>query len=429
MTAPKSKIVVFGLTISSSWGNGHATLWRGLCKALAQLGHDVVFFERNVPYYAGARDLDAMVDGELVLYDDWTEVLPLAQRHCSDADVAIVTSYCSDAIAATQVMLDSGRPLTVFYDLDTPVTLDGISRGIASSYVPAQGLGDFDLVLSYTGGAALDELQHRLGARHVQALYGHVDPDVHRPMPPVPRYRADLSYMGTYASDRQAALEQLFIAPARCRPAQRFVLAGAQYPQEFPWTDNIHFVRHLPPGEHAELFSSSRCTLNITRSAMARMGWCPSGRLFEAAACGTVVLSDAWPGLEEFYVPGAEILLVRDTEDVLTALQLSDAELQRIAERALDRTLREHTAVQRARQLLQFCEDYSAYRSGRTQQQASKKTSLRDGNDCSDSLAYLSARVASTHCKQADEGLLTSTAIDLHGSAARSQQRLHIEER
>jgi len=176
----------------------------------------------------------------------------------------------------------------------------------------------------------------------------------------VAAYRADLSYLGTYAADRQAALERLFIEPARQRPAQRFVIGGAQYPQDFPWTENIHFVRHMPPPEHPAFFSSSRLTLNVTRRAMAALGWCPSGRLFEAACCGTPVLSDVWDGLDAFYTPGEEILLARGTEDALAALDMEEAEMRRIAARARERTLEEHTGDRRAAEMLAALEQVRA---------------------------------------------------------------------
>jgi spore maturation protein CgeB len=292
------KIVVFGLTVSSSWGNGHATLWRGLCKALRRKGCRVVFFERDVPYYANARDMHELPGGVLVLYADWESIETRARREVSAADVTIVTSFCPDGIAAAELAASSARAVSVFYDLDTPVTLAAISRGEAVPYISPRGLGGFDLVLSYTGGLALTELQVRLGAKLVVPLYGHVDPEVHRPAAPQPHYRSDLGYLGTYAADRQDALENLLLCPARQRPERRFLIAGAQYPQDFPWCPNIYFVGHLPPAEHAAFFSSSRLALNLTRSAMARTGWCPSGRLFEAAACGAPVLTDAWEGLD-----------------------------------------------------------------------------------------------------------------------------------
>jgi spore maturation protein CgeB len=350
------KLVIFGLTVSSSWGNGHATLWRALCGGLARRGHHVVFFERDVPYYREHRDLSELPGGELRFYREWADALPLAEKHLADADVAMVTSYCPDGVAATERVLSSPAPLRVFYDMDTPVTLERLRAGEPVDYLGPRGLRDFDLVLSFTGGKALAELKERLGARRVTPLYGSVDPEVHHPVPPVEGYRADLSYLGTYAEDRQPTLQRLFIEPARRLPGRRFVIGGAMYPQDFPWTENIYFVKHMPPAEHPAFFSSSRLTLNVTRRAMAEMGYCPSGRLFEASACGTPLLTDWWEGLEEFYRPGEEILVARTTEDAVGALELSDAELGKIARAARERAMEEHTADRRARDLEQALE-------------------------------------------------------------------------
>jgi spore maturation protein CgeB len=346
------KIVIFGLTISSSWGNGHATLWRGLVRALADQGHRVVFFERDVPYYAGARDCHEIPGGELILYAEWEATRGRARGHVADADVAIITSYCPDGIAAAEIVLAAGRALRVFYDLDTPVTLSRLARGESLSYIGPRGLRDFDLVLSYTGGAALQQLRERLDARTVLPLYGHVDPAIHYPVATVDHYRADLSYLGTFAADRQPALEALLVEPARQRPTRKYLIGGAQYPQDFPWSSNIYFVRHLPPNEHAAFFSSSRLTLNVTRRDMAEAGWCPSGRLFEAAACATPVLSDVWDGLDNFFELGSEILIARHTADVVAALDLSDSEILRLGRAARDRVLAEHTSGHRATEML-----------------------------------------------------------------------------
>jgi spore maturation protein CgeB len=345
------KIVVFGLTITSSWGNGHATLWRALCRALVRRGHRIVFFERDVPWYAEARDMSELPGVDVVLYPDWAEAGGAAERHLRDADVGVVTSYCPDGPAASAALFDSRVGARVFYDLDTPVTLDRLRAGERPAYLPPEGLGEFDLVLSYTGGTALDRLRSELGARRVAPLYGSVDPDAHSPAAPDAAYRADLSYLGTYAEDRQAALEALLVEPARRMPERRFVIGGAQYPPGFPWAPNIFFVRHMPPPEHPAFFSSSRLTLNVTRRAMAELGHCPSGRLFEAAACGTPLLSDWWEGLDRFYAPGEEILIARSSEEAVAAISLGDAELRRVAQAARARTLEQHTAEQRARDL------------------------------------------------------------------------------
>ena len=349
------KLVIFGLTISSSWGNGHATLWRGLLKAFAARGHQIVFFERDVPYYSGwHRDLHTLDYGKLIFYQDWESIYFTAQCELSDADVAMVTSYCPDGRAASSLIFDSPAELNTFYDLDTPVTLSRLEAGEDVPYLPETGLGDFDLVLSYTGGKALEALQSRLGARNVAPLYGSVDPNVHAPAKPQDQFRADISYLGTYAADRQQKLTELFIEPARLLPEKKFIIGGAQYPAEFPWTNNIHFVRHLPPADHPAFYCSSRLTLNVTRQSMAEMGYCPSGRIFEAAACRTAILSDWWQGLEEFFVPGEEILIAQNTAEAIQALGISDAELRRIANAGYEKALSHHTASHRAQELEQI---------------------------------------------------------------------------
>jgi spore maturation protein CgeB len=350
------RIVILGLTVSSSWGNGHATIWRGLCGALARQKHRVTFFERDVSYYAAHRDLPNPQGYELVLYRDWLEVASLAKTTAAEADVAIVTSYCPDARSASDLILESKCAIRVFYDLDTPVTLERLRVGEDVEYLPTYGLSPFDLVLSYTGGTALEEVATRLQARRVAPLYGSVDPAVHYPVHNKERYDCNLSYLGTYAADRQSMLEELFVKPARRRPEKKFVIGGAQYPEEFPWRPNIWFVRHVPPPEHAAFYCSSDLTLSVTRAAMAEMGYCPSGRLFEAAACGTAVVSDEWPGLDKFFEPGREILVANSADDIERALDLPREELRRVALAARERTLAEHTAEHRGAELIGLVE-------------------------------------------------------------------------
>jgi len=349
-------LVVFGLTISSTWGNGHATLWRGLCRALAANGHKVTFFERDVPYYAAHRDVIEPEGCDLILYEAFDQALPLAMRVLASADVAMITSYCPDAIAATRLALESRAGLKVFYDMDTPVTLKALERGELVPYVPTEGLSAFDLVLSFTGGPSLALLQARLGARRVAPLYGSVDPDVHAPVIRTDAPPARLSYLGTYAADRQDRLERFFLEPARRRPHDRFLLAGSQYPADFPWLPNVFYIPHVTADGHPGFFAQAALTLNVTRGAMAELGYCPSPRLFEAAACGTPVLSDSWAGLELFFEPGEEILVARTTEDATAALDMPDEALRRVGRAARDRTLAEHTAAARARDLEQALE-------------------------------------------------------------------------
>lgn len=351
------RFVIFGLTISSSWGNGHATLWRGMIDAMTKQGHRVSFYEKDVPYYAATRDGWRCPEGaSLEIYRSLEEIQARALRELDDADLAMWTSYCPDGERVSEMVLGSSAAIRGFYDLDTPVTLSALRAGDAVEYLPKAGLRDCDLVLSYTGGRALHELQRLLGAARVAPLYGWFTPETHHPSEPMEEFRGALCYLGTFAADRQAALQELFVNTAKRMPDERFVMGGAQYPDSFPWQSNIHFVRHLPPSLHSAFFCSSRATLNITRSSMAEYGYCPSGRMFEAAACGTPMISDWWEGLETFFTPGTEVLRADSTEDVTRALMLSDRELRLVGEAARQRSMEQHTATSRVAELESICE-------------------------------------------------------------------------
>lgn len=341
------RIVIFGLSVTSAWGNGHATLWRGLLRALARRRNTVTFFEKDVPWYASYRDLTEIPGVNLVLYSNWESVRAEAATAVRNCDAAIVTSYCPDSQSATD-LLGEYETTRIFYDLDAPVTLDRVRRGEQVEYVPRDGYAAFDLVMSYTGGRALADLRSMLGARNVVPIYGSVDPAVHRPVTPVERWRGDLSYLGTWAADRQEGVNRLLVEPARRSPNLRFMIGGAMYDQTFPWTDNIFFNPHIAPMEHSAFYCSSRVTLNVTRAAMAAYGYCPSGRLFEAAACGVPVVSDLWEGLDQFFQPGGEILVAGSADDVLKGLARDEVDLRAIGHRARERTLDLHTAGHRA---------------------------------------------------------------------------------
>jgi spore maturation protein CgeB len=342
------RIVVLGLSITSSWGNGHATTWRALVKALAKRGHEVAFLERDVPWYAANRDLPRPPWCETILYGSVGE---LADRHAAriaSADLVVVGSFVPDGIEAIDLVQSTAGGTTAFYDIDTPVTLAALAAGGCAYLAPRQIPG-FDLHLSFTGGPTLRRLESEFGARRARALYCSVDPDVHGPRP-VP-VRWDMGYLGTYGADRQPMLDALLTEPARRLPAARFAVAGAQYPDAIAWPPNVERIEHLPPSGHAAFYAAQRLTLNVTRADMAAAGWSPSVRLFEAAACGTPILSDAWDGLEELFRPGAEILVGRTADDALEALSRPDAELRAVGERARARVLSAHTADHRAAEL------------------------------------------------------------------------------
>jgi len=333
-----------------------------MLKGLHRQGHSATFFERDVEYYAAHRDLSAPDFCELVLYEDWASIQPRARAAVRSSDVAMVTSYCADGLAACRLVLDTPGPRHVFYDLDTPVTLaalekDGLAIGGGAHYLRPELIPEFDLYLSFTGGPILATLEHRWGARCTAPLYGCVDPEVHTPVSAPPEaLRCSLGYLGTYAADRQPMLQRLLIEPAHRRRAQRFLVVGSLYPASVEWPANVMTHPHLDPSEHPAFYAASRLTLSVTRQPMRDWGYTASGRLFEAGSCGRPVLTDPFPGVEQFFEPGKEILVADQTAQAEAALELSDSELARIGTAARERTLAQHTGAHRARQLVEACE-------------------------------------------------------------------------
>jgi spore maturation protein CgeB len=345
------KITIFGLSITSSWGNGHATTFRALCQALHRRGHNIVFFEHNVEWYQNNRDLPHPVYCELKIFENWQEILPTVKTELRDSDVAMVGSYFPDGIAALEEVLASNVPVKAFYDIDTPITVRSLRENGHADYLHKSHLPELDIYFSFTGGPMLQYLQDDLGARFAVPLYCSVDPDKHRELPAEPRFACDMSYMGTYAPDRQPKIDELLCAPALRLPAKKFIVAGPQYPAHINWPENVERIMHLNPRHHAQLYSSSRITLNVTRREMVLAGYSPSVRLFEAAACGAVIASDNWPGLETFFSPGHEILVATGTDDIVRYLKnYNDSELRRIGRSARDRVLAAHTSQVRARE-------------------------------------------------------------------------------
>lgn len=351
------KLVIFGLVVSSAWANGHATSWRALIGALTERGHDLTFFERDQRYYAEHRDLRRLTGARLVLYRDWNSVERRALSAAARADVVITTSYCPGGAALQRALFGVRGPRHVFYDMDTPVTLEGLAAGDARvlDYLCAAHIAQFDLYLSFSSGPLLADLSTRWGARAVAPLHLCINAGMHGRGRRVARYAARLGCLATFAADRQPALEALLLAPARRMPGARFTLAGAQYPAGCDWPTNVARWEHVIPGEHAAFYRSSDFTLNLTRAAMRRAGYAPQGRLFEAASCGVPIISDDWPGLEEFFEPGREMVVARDTDDVCRTLRDFGGHRRRqMAWRARRRVLAEHSGARRAQQLEQI---------------------------------------------------------------------------
>jgi spore maturation protein CgeB len=357
-------IVILGLSVTSSWGNGHATTYRALIRELAARGHDVVFLERDLPWYASNRDLPEPPGCEAILYRSLSALKRSHTRRIRNADLVIVGSYVRQGVDVAEWVLSIAEGVVAFYDIDTPVTLAKLRRG-DFEYLSPQLIPRFDLYLSFTGGPTLRRIERTFRAPMARALYCSFDPRTYRPEEREDRW--DLGYLGTYSDDRQPVLERLLLEPAESWSDGRFVVAGPQYPGSIEWPENVERIEHLAPRRHRRFYNSLRFTLNVTRAAMVRAGWSPSVRLFEAAACAVPIISDWWEGLDELFEVGREILIARSGDDVMRYLrELDEEERRAIGRRARERVLREHTAAHRARELESYYAEVMGGRSARS---------------------------------------------------------------
>jgi spore maturation protein CgeB len=349
------KIVVLGLSITSSWGNGHATTYRSLLRELAARGHRVQFLERNTPWYAANRDMPRPPFAETDLYSSLDELFSDHGSAVRQADAVIVGSFVPDGVAVGEWVTETATGVAAFYDIDTPVTLEKLRTG-DEEYISRELVRRYDLYLSFTGGPTLERLEREFRAAYARPLYCSVDTTLYYPEQQEERWA--LGYLGTYSDDRQPRLERLLIEPAQRLGTLRFAVAGPLYPEAITWPDNVDRIEHLPPEQHREFYNLQRFTLNVTRSAMVEAGFSPSVRLFESAACGTAIITDFWPGLEQFFEPGEEVVVAHDGRDVVRALRgLRPAEAEAMGRAARDRVLRAHTSSHRAAELEGYLTD------------------------------------------------------------------------
>lgn len=342
-------IVFLGLSITSSWGNGHATTYRSLIRALRARGHRVLFLERDVPWYAPHRDLQPDAEQGIELYQSLADLRQRFSRVIGQADAVIVGSFVPQGAAVGAFVQQQARGIVAFYDIDTPVTLARLKREDCDYLTPALAQS-YHLYLSFTGGPVLRQLERDWGSPCARPLYCSIDPQEHRPQRNEVQW--DLGYMGTYCADRQPKLLTLLQRVARQWREGRFIVAGPQYPQEIQWPENVQRTEHLPGVEHPAFYSRQRFTLNLTRADMVAAGYSPSVRLFEAAACGTAILTDPWPGLDHFFKPDEEVIVATQTRQVLQVIKhLPERSRLELARRARRRVLAKHTAAHRAAEL------------------------------------------------------------------------------
>ncbi len=345
-------LIFIGLTLSSSWGNGHATTYRALLQGLAGMNQRLLFLERDVPWYAANRDLPAPDFCDFALYNSLEHLQDRFGSRIARAGAVIVGSYVPDGVAVLDFVLEHARGAKAFYDIDTPVTMAALDDD-AGTYLARRQIPEVDLYLSFTGGPTLDRLRQEFGARRPHALYCAVNETLYRPVDIAPRW--DLGYLGTYSPDRQPTLDRLLLQPARRLPQLRFVVAGPQYPSEIKWPANVERIEHLAPADHAAFYGAQRFTLNVTRAAMIAAGWSPSVRIFEAASCGTPIISDRWAGLTDLLAEGEAVLIADNSDAVVATLTgMTESARHQVGQRARSIVRAGHTGAARAAELLRY---------------------------------------------------------------------------
>jgi len=346
------KILFIGLTVSSSWGNGHATTYRALIKELCKLNHEVVFLEHDKPWYSNNRDLLQAVDFEIKFYNSLESLKKNYLTDVQNSDFVIIGSYVPEGVSVIQWVLKEANGVVAFYDIDTPVTLEKLDNG-DNEYLSKELIPEFDLYLSFSGGEVLTLLEEKFHAKKAKALYCSVDTELYYPMNVEKIWR--LGYLGTYSLDRQEKLEQLLIQPAQLIVEQKFVVAGSGYPKNINWPSTVETIEHLAPDQHCKFYNEQDFTLNVTRQAMVNLGYSPSVRLFEAAACGVPIISDDWKGLTDLFEEDKEILIAKSSLDMKHILEeLSEEERFEIGMNARKRILDNHTAAHRANELINY---------------------------------------------------------------------------
>jgi spore maturation protein CgeB len=348
-------IVVLGLSITSSWGNGHATTYRSLLRGLAALGRRTLFLERDVSWYAANRDAPHPAGATTRVYESFEDLTSRFEREVAEAELVIVGSYVPEGGRVGEWVTSIAKGITAFYDIDTPVTLSHLADNSCEYLTPAL-IPRYHLYLSFTGGPVLRILESRYGSRMARELYCSVDTNAYCPEPRERRW--DLGYLGTYSEDRQGPLGHLLCEPASAWREGRFAVAGPMYPDGIDWPSNVERTIHLAPDLHPGFYASQRFTLNLTRAAMKTAGYSPSVRLFEAGACGVPIVSDWWDGLDSLFEPGREILISSCADDTLRYLRdLPEGDRLALGAAARARILAAHTPAHRAQQLESYLKE------------------------------------------------------------------------
>ena len=346
-------VAFFGSSLVSAYWNGAATYYRSIIRALAERGHRVTFYEPDAYGRQENRDMPVPEWARVVVYPGEGEEGVL---RCLDdargADLVVKASgvgVFDELLEAAVLDLQGPQTLVAFWDVDAPATLDRTNGDPADPFRPL--VPRYDLVLTYGGGDPVVNAYHALGARECIPVYNALDPSTHHPVPPDARFAGDLAFLGNRLPDREARVEQFFLQAATALPGRQFLLGGSGWADK-PMPDNVRYLGHVFTADHNALNCTPRAVLNVSRESMARYGFSPATRVFEAAGAGACLITDHWEGIELFLEPGSEVLVARDGSEVAAHVEiLDDARSRAIGTAALRRVLSEHTYAHRAEQL------------------------------------------------------------------------------
>ena len=348
----KIKFVLLGLSITSTWGNGHASTYRSLIKGLHACGHRIVFLERDNFEFASTRDRITFPYCIVYLYHSIVDLKKRFLNIILEADCTIVGSFLQDGSSIGRWIQSLRSGITAFYDLNTPVTFSKLEMGdweyIAPNLIPG-----YDLYLSTTGGLLLRILELKYNSPKALPLYCSFNPEDY--FVQLEEEKWELGYLGTFSSEKHAALKRFLLDVAIVKRNRQFVVAGSHYPHELPLPGNVEQIGYLAPEKHRDFYCSQRFTLNLTRPDMKFWGYSPNIRLFEAAACATPIISDSWEGMDTVFVPGSEILIVKNKWEIIEILNdMPESERRLIGQNAYNRVMTDHTSIHRA-MLLESC--------------------------------------------------------------------------
>ncbi|MFP4105027.1 MAG: glycosyltransferase [Phycisphaerae bacterium] len=350
------KITFFGSSLVSAYWNGAATYYRGIIRALSERGHTITFHEPDAYDRQANRDIPDPEWADVRVYSaDGTGELDVALQQASGSDLVVKASgvgVFDEYLERAVLDLQSPTTAVAFWDVDAPATLDRVQSDPSDPF--AELIGRYDFIFTYGGGYPVTDAYASLGARRCIPIYNALDPQTHHPAAEDRRFTGDLAFLGNRLPDREARVEEFFLRPAEDLPDRQFVLGGSGWGDK-PVTPNVNYVGHVGTADHNAFNCTPLAMLNISRESMARYGFSPATRVFEAAGAGACLITDAWKGIEQFLQPGEEVLVAEDGEQVVDILDSLDRDqAERIGQAALRRVLSEHTYAHRAEQFEQI---------------------------------------------------------------------------